>query len=73
MYVHVRVSHAEKCQFVLMLMNSGITTTCCYKRTLMEDGVGGGTTFLDDGGLGGQPSWAFAMYVFGRVKCRNEC
>ena len=38
----------------------------------MEDGVGA-TTFLSDGGRGGQRAWPFATYVFGGVKCRNEC
>ena len=30
-------------------------------------------TFLGNGGWGGQRGWAFAMYVFGEVECRNEC
>ena len=52
---------------------SGVTETCITcMRMLMEDGVGG-KMFLGDGGRGGQCRWAFATYIFGRVKCRNEC
>ena len=28
--------------------------------------------FLGDGKWGGQRGWAFAMYVFGRVKCKMQ-
>ena len=32
-----------------------------------------GTTFLGDGERGGHRAWAFATYILGGVKCRNEC
>ena len=40
----------------------------CMIHALHEDV---GTTFLGNGGWGGQRVWAFAMYALGGVKCKK--
>ena len=66
---NVTLQSVSECQFC---SRPGAQASLYYMSALMEDGVGG-VAFVDDGGLGGQRGLAFAVCVFGGVKCRNEC
>ena len=61
-----------ECQFAVSLRNVNLCSRPGgYQIRALHDDVG--TTFLGDGGRGGQRCWPFATYVFCETKCINEC
>ena len=62
----LEVTHANNGGASKRNVESNVTALCGGGRSRE-------TTFLGDGGRGGQRGWPFATYVSGGVKCRNEC
>ena len=77
--VHMYVRMCQSCLGMSICDHTrNVNLHSCSLIHAVHEHVDGGrslrrTTFLGDGEWEGQRRWAFALHVFGRVKCRNEC
>ena len=66
-FVTLRNVNSRSCQNVNLSSRSKMQVSLI--QALHEEV---GMTFFCDGEQGGQHGWAFAMYIFGGVKCRTQ-